>query len=421
MKLHRELTRRLSRRALPLLVAVVPGLTACSSLLDVTNPASVQAADLDNPLLAQTMVNSAVGRFECAYVNHLVGISMIGHEIINTSGWAAINSWGMRSATLKDVTGAPGCPDDRTSNAMGSYTPLQQARYLAEDGARRITAFADADVPNKTRMLATLEAYAGYATLLLGEGFCEMAFDEGPLMTRQQSFQRAEARFTAAIAQAQGAANTNLRLLATLGRARARLDLKNMAGAAADADQIPAGFVFNAEYSTVTGMRENRFYNMINVNKFIGVEPAKYGNVMLGTVQDKRVPVVDTKTFGQSGGDAWWRQDKYTSASAPIVLASWAEAQLIIAEARPADAVAAINRLRTAQGLPAYVPSSDVLADVLEERRRQLFLEGHRLNDMLRHNLPFPTGLNHRRETWGPVTCLPLPDQEKRNNPNIGA
>jgi hypothetical protein len=56
---------------------------------------------------------------------------------------------------------------------------------------------------------------------------------------------------------------------------------------------------------------------------------------------------------------------------------------------------------------------------VLEERRRQLFLEGHRLNDMLRHDLPFPTGENHKGQAWGPITCMPLPDQERLNNPNI--
>jgi hypothetical protein len=102
-------------------------------------------------------------------------------------------------------------------------------------------------------------------------------------------------------------------------------------------------------------------------------------------------------------------------------MASWAEAQLILAEARPAEAVALINGLRAAQGIPALnaAPGADPLTLVLEERRRQLFSEGHRLNDMLRHNLPFPTGFNHKGQAWGPITCMPLPEQEKQNNPNI--
>jgi hypothetical protein len=66
------------------------------------------------------------------------------------------------------------------------------------------------------------------------------------------------------------------------------------------------------------------------------------------------------------------------------------------------------------------VPSGDHLADVLEERRRQLFSEGHRLNDMLRHDIPFPEGLNHKGQAYGNITCMPLPEQEKRANPEIG-
>ncbi|MHB1225590.1 MAG: RagB/SusD family nutrient uptake outer membrane protein, partial [Gemmatimonadaceae bacterium] len=110
------------------------------------------------------------------------------------------------------------------------------------------------------------------------------------------------------------------------------------------------------------------------------------------------------------------------TADTPIPMASWREAQLIIAEARPAEAVAAINRLRASQGIPAVTPAegADVPALVLEERRRQLFSEGHRLNDMLRHDVAFPTGENHKGQPWGTMTCMPLPEQERQNNPNIG-
>jgi hypothetical protein len=102
-------------------------------------------------------------------------------------------------------------------------------------------------------------------------------------------------------------------------------------------------------------------------------------------------------------------------------MASWEEAQLIIAEARPAETVAAINRLRAAQDLPPLTVSGgeNHIDLVLEERRRQLYMEGHRLNDMLRHNLPFPTGLNHKLQAYGPVTCIPLPLLERQNNPNL--
>jgi hypothetical protein len=65
--------------------------------------------------------------------------------------------------------------------------------------------------------------------------------------------------------------------------------------------------------------------------------------------------------------------------------------------------------------------AANIEATVLEERRRQLFSEGHRLGDMLRNDIPFPTGTNHKGQTYGPTTCLPLPDQERLNNPNLTA
>jgi hypothetical protein len=277
-------------------------------------------------------------------------------------------------------------------------------------------------VQRRDERLAQLTAYAGYATLLLGEGFCEMAFDQGPLQTREQVFQRAEARFTAAIGHAQAANNVPLRQLATVGRARARLNLGNLAGAAADAEQIPPGFVWNAEYSTVDSRRENRVFNLNRRNRWLSVNPATYGDLTLGTAADPRVAITNSNQVGHDGTTRHWFQNKYTTAASPIPMASWREAQLILAEARPSEAVAAINRVRASQTLPALQPASgdNVLALVLEERRRQLFSEGHRLGDMLRHRVAFPTGNNHKGQAFGPITCMPLPDQERLNNPNIG-
>jgi hypothetical protein len=410
---------RRSRVRSLLALSLVVGLPACDGLLDVSNPGSVEASDLENPALAVTILNSALGRFECAYVNHIISAAMMSRELINSSNWAPIGPFARRTEGLEDSTGS--CPDGRTSNAMGSYTPLQQARYLAEDGTRLIDSFPDETVQGKTNMLAQLAAYGGYATQILGEGWCVMSFDQGPVLTRQQVFERAEERFSSAITLAQQAGNNDLQLMATLGRARARLNQGNLAGAAADAEQIPEGFVWNANYTTVTGMRENRIYNFHNLLRYVTVDYFNYRDLEIDGVPDHRVPVRNTGQLGQSGGIPMWAQEKYPSASAPIPIASWAEAQLIIAEARPEETTAAINRLRSAQDLPAYVPSANGrIADVLEERRRQLFLEGgHRYNDMLRHEIPFPTGLDHQDRQLGVFTCLPLPESEWQNNPNI--
>jgi hypothetical protein len=414
---HPRARRSLSAVAMSVLFL---GVTACNGLLDVTNPGRVAESDLDNPALIETLVNSALGQFECAYTQYVATAGIMANEYVNSSSWLDINGWGWRGIELKTITGS--CPGNRNATGLGAYTPLQQARYQAEDAARRIDAFPAEEVADREEKLAYLSAYAGYAYILLGEGYCEMAIDQGPLMTPPEVLAIAETKFTEAIGHAEAAGLEDLRLLAVAGRARTRLDLGNLEGAASDAEEIPEGYVWNAEYSTTDARRENRIYNLNRRNYYLSVEVTKNTNLMAGGAPDPRISFTDAHAKGNDGVTDQMLQNKYPTADSPIPMASWNEAQLIIAEARPAETIDAINRLRASQGIPDVTAeeSADPMALVIEERRRQLFSEGHRLNDMLRHHIPFPTGVNHKGQPWGTMTCMPLPDQEKLNNPNIG-
>jgi hypothetical protein len=402
-----------------LLAGCTIGATAgCDTLLEADIPGRVEESALNDPALATTLVNSALGQFECAYANYVATVGVLTEEYIVSSFFLNANIWGWRGIELNTAEGD--CAG-RDASGFGAYTPLQQARFLADDAARRIEGFDESQVENRTLKLAQLAAYGGYSYLLLGEGFCEMAVDQGPLMSQAEVLAIAETRLTSAISLAQSAGNTDLANLAVTGRARARLNLGDNAGAAADAALIPEGFVWNAEYSEIQERRENRVFNVNRRNSFLTVAPA-YRDLTLGGAPDPRVIVENANRAGQDGVTPQWLQNKYVSGADPIPMASWEEAQLIIAEALGgAEAVAAINRLRSAQGLPQLTggetePIEDI---VLEERRRQLFSEGHRLGDMLRNDIPFPTGTNHKGQTYGPITCLPLPDQERLNNPNL--
>jgi hypothetical protein len=412
------MTRKHRRKAIALVsFGLAFSVSACDSLLEVDIPGRVEEDALNDPALAATMVNSALGTFECGFANYVATVGALTEEYIISSFFVDANIWGWRGIELNSAAG--GCPG-RNASGLGAYTPIQQARFLAEDAARRIETFPDAEVPTKPLMLAQLAAYGGYAYALLGEGFCEMAIDQSALMTRTEVLTIAETRLTEAIALATAANNTPLRNMATVGRARVRLNLRKNSEAAADAEQIPIDFVYNAEYSEVQQRRENRIFNLTRRNPFLSVAPA-YRNLTIGTTADSRVPVQNANRAGQDGVTPQWNQNKYPAANSPIPIASGAEAQLIVAEARGGqEMINAINRLRTRHNLPQLAAgTTPSTALVLEERRRQLFTEGHRLGDMLRHNVPFPTGANHKGQNYGPTTCLPLPDQERLNNPNL--
>jgi starch-binding outer membrane protein, SusD/RagB family len=402
-------------------------LGACDSLLEVENPGAVEATDLENPALAGTIVNSALGQFECALNSYVVSTSLLADETINSSSWLNINPWGWRGVEVETISGS--CPGGRGATGLGAYTPLQQAVFLTSSGEELISAFPEEDVVgNKTEMLGLLAAYGGYSHLLLGEGFCEMAIAEGSLMQPAEVIELAEAKFTAAIDYAVQVGNEDLEYFAVLGRARARLNLGNTTGAYTDASEIPAGFVRYSEYSTVDGSRENRMYNMNHLNFYVSANPAAYDALTVGLLNepDTRVQVENTGETGNDSATEHWLQLKYGAAGADIPIASWEEAKLIMAEARLDEAEQHLSDLRTAQGLPAddliglsLQSDAAILAVVLEERRRQLWLEGHRLNDMLRHDIEFPQGSNHKGQLYGPITCMPLPEDEKRANPNI--
>ncbi|MSR07888.1 MAG: RagB/SusD family nutrient uptake outer membrane protein [Gemmatimonadetes bacterium] len=408
-------------RGLWLLLPLLLSVPACS-LLDVEIPGRVPVSELDNPALSATMVSAAMGELECALSVYVVSTAILNGEVIVSGLTINSNIWGWRGdVELRGVGGNCGAN-------YGFYNALQRARFLADDGFKRIDAFPDAEVAGKALMLAQLRAYGGYAYTLLGEGFCQMCIDEGPLMTRAQVWQQAESRFSDAITRAAaltGAEAVAMLNMARVGRARVRLNLGNTAGADADAALVPLGYVRNATHSATVARRYNRVYEQSIGTRDVSVAPAFRGlTVGAVPVADTRVRAVDALRNGQDGVTRQWDQQKYLSRTAATPIATYVEAQLILAEIRGgAQAITILNSLRTGAtpALPVLTPAeqASIAATVVEERRRWLFLEGHRINDMLRFAIPFATGVNHKGQTYGSVTCMPLPDVEILNNPNI--
>ena len=405
------------------------GVGGCNKILDVANPGSVPAEALADPSLAPALAAAAMQTLQCGVIQYAATAGMLSGEYLNANGFVDNHPWEWRGVT--EIKSAPGnCTYGRGTTAMGFYTPLQQARFQLDDTFSRLEAFTDAQVPNRALLMATMRAYSGYASLLLGEGMCEMAMNNGPRMTRAQVFAVAEERFTDAITRATAVNDQSILNMARVGRARARLDLKNLTGAAGDAILVPTGYVRNAEFTEGgAAQRENRIYNLTIRNEFLSVS-VPYRNLTVngvaGNVADPRVKVRDAAKRANDGVTPLFQQQKFIAqtGATPHPIASWNEAQLIYAEAVGGQAgFDAINRVRTANGVPTLSgapPTGQAFTDlVLEERRRQLFSEGQRYGDMLRYNLPFVKGLTLKGNTYSDLTCVPLPDVETRNNPNF--
>jgi hypothetical protein len=425
------MTRSLWKRA-GKFAAVTAGLLAtglfgaCSDVLKVNAPQLIEESTLTQPANAPVLLAGAIADFECAFVNYIATMGNVADEFADSQANAAI--WDIDRRTNFPNYALYSTATCGAGGYGAVYTPVSVARAAGDRTLGLLQGWTDAEVPNRAMLMARAAAYTGYSLVLLGEGFCSAAIDVGPELTPNQVFAEAENRFGLALQSLTGVTGSSadsLRNLSLVGRARARINqgtATKRAEAVADATQVPDGFTFNARYSAATGRSENRIFRYNNTSGQITVDPS-YRNL-----NDPRVPAVDANRSASLASLRLWTQMKYTSLTAPIPIASWREAILIRAEvAGGQEAVNLINQLRTRPGVAlAPFASTDpaaIQAQVQEERRRELYLESHRLFDTIRFNVPlnpapgapFPNGGGQ----YGTNKCLPLPDVERLNNPNI--
>jgi len=241
----------------------------------------------------------------------------------------------------------------------------------------------------------------------------------------------AEARFTEALT----GGDASITNAARLGRARARLNIAKPPGGAtnaaklaearADAASIPAGFVYNIPYNAATAYSQNLLYRRQKDFVLYGIAPP-YRDLKFNDVPDPRTAVTNTGIRGADGSSIVWVPNKYASQTTPIPLARYAEAQLIIAEIDGGQAaVDIINALHAAVSLPPFASADPaaIQAQVIQERGREFFLEGHHFYDIRRFNLPLNPAAGTvyplKGGTYGDQRCWPLPDVERFNNPKL--
>ena len=416
----------LSRIVVALLVC-----TACGNPLDVVTTSRIPAENIETPANAQLLIDGAIADFECAYASYVVQSATVGEEFIYAQQTADRTPPDARRTTLNDPRYAT-----FACTALGIYGPLQTARSSAETILSYLKGWTDAEVPtNRTNLIGIATAYAGYSYVMLGEGFCTMAVSRinpdrsinyGGEIQRDSVFKIAINRFTESIAVAQTASNTDIVRMATLGRARAKLNIGDYAGAKADAQQIPPGYVKNATYSDAIARRVNLVWQDNSVTS-----RASSIGIPYRTLNDTRVPVVNGNFTTAATGVMHFYQTKYATGSAPIPLATYEEAQLIIAEADiranslgTALPILDASRARGGQGAFTGTTQAEYLAELVDQRRRELFLESHHLGDIIRFSIQVTpaagTPYHFGGGAYGTQTCFPLPAAERQNNPLIG-
>jgi hypothetical protein len=170
------------RSVLSLAVALVMavGLTGCDALdnaLNVEAPGLVDAGDMSRPGVANLLVSGTIADFDCALGAYIVNSGLLGNELRDASVTAARFPLDQRIIEDTSPYGVNSC----AGNPPGIYLPLATAIWTSNNALELLKGWTDAEVDNRSSLIAQAAAYSGYSHVLMGEGFCSAVItSEGP-------------------------------------------------------------------------------------------------------------------------------------------------------------------------------------------------------------------------------------------------
>lgn len=455
------MTHLLRRRALLAAgTAAVVVAAACTDYLKVTNPGSVSTSQLGDSVNAGLLVNGAIAEFQS-----MIGVTaMYGGLLTDETRNAHVNI-SFVQVDARDFT------DQLDIDAI-MYSSIQRARFDGDTVAARLIAW-DGPVAGTDPRVARMLAFEAYSLVQLGEAYCAAPVSLSRAYTPTELFQMALPKFDSALAIARAAAGAgkstasadSLANLALVGAARAELDLGDLQKAASYAAQVTPGFNFWVYYvegiPPASGVPVNPLYNAegspvpssgpdttFRSGGFLYSSGSLWEGVdtTFQNLNDPRVPHTPTRVRAMNGSMMYvpnqsrsfsgYRPPSATlpggqamTPGAAIRVASYVEAQYIVAEAAGGNAstLAFVNAQRAANGQPPSTAATpaEVLADLRDQRRREFYMDGHRLGDLRRYKAQygidlFQTGAYNATRTYGTVECFPIPLSERNSNPNLG-
>ncbi len=230
--------------ALLVAAAVVGG---CDGLLEVELPDAVTESALTTPNTAALQVNSIMALFECGYSS--LALKAAGYEdnFQRVSGVAGLYS------EYETIPAGGNC-DSGAAYSSAWMNAMLQARATGYSTYDRIGEWTDAEVTNRQQLLAKAALYTALPLGVLGEFFCEMAVDAGPLMTPVQTLDlalswvdKANGHISQtgdfAVTATAGNISPSIQTMSNGLKARLLWAKGDLAGAATEAAKVQNGFV----------------------------------------------------------------------------------------------------------------------------------------------------------------------------------
>ena len=366
---------------------ILGALLLVSCKFDVKNPGRVMDSDLNAESSVKPLVTGMSSDFSVQYDGIAFLVGRASDEMAGSGSYSDTRLYRVGDIAFNYVDGV--------------WEGISRARWVAEDGLRRM----QEDIPDYQfeGNILTARAYlfAGLSNRVLGETFCHPVYDGGTALEPSDAFEKAVDHFTHAIDQAQQAGASDIETAAYGGRAQAYVGLGDWTNAVADAGQVPTNYVYYAFYNTTSDREENEIYQETHNRP----EMSAY-NTYIASLDptDPRTPYTDCTLPGadcqqQQGADGstpHYQQEKYEGLDSNIPAVKGTEMRLIEAEARLVQAsdvpgaIASINEVREFWSLDPIDPTGMTLQDAWitldHERLLTLWLEGRRLYDMRRWN-----------------------------------
>jgi hypothetical protein len=103
-------------------------LSACDSLLEVSDPGSIQSGQLEDPALENLLVNGAIGEFQFAYGYYALWSGVLADEVFTDHTNVSVREFSLHNFNdLNDIT-------------TGAYENIHRARQSADDASARLKA-----------------------------------------------------------------------------------------------------------------------------------------------------------------------------------------------------------------------------------------------------------------------------------------
>jgi hypothetical protein len=408
------------------LVAVSLASTGCGDALRVSNPGLIEDAALDDAAVFGALVTGLSGDFAVA-MNRAREIAEMTDDQENSS--FQILQWHLGKF--------------ETDLVNPWWRNLHTARWVAEDGIRRMKDGMAAAEFAKSPLVARAQLFAGLANRLLGENVCYAVFDGGEAQPRVEHFKRAEQQFTAAMATAQAAGASDIHTAALAGRASVKAWQGNWAGAVQDAALVPVGFSYKALYGNATSRENNSYWQGSFGNWYLSMDKTSW--ILVGTdlektprTGDPRIPYKAVRDPSgriittRSGIHKAIAQMKYPELGSDKNVVAGTEMLVLRAEAALrnkdlAGMTTLLNANRAHYGMtPIAVPATEAAAwqTLAYERGATLWLEGRRFWDLSRwYNEGHKFVVNVQGDEMATMEkrdkCIPIALAEMESNPNL--